>query len=40
MAVLMAGLCAVETAAGEDELFAGDPAGKDQTTDKTPSLLE
>ncbi len=41
VAVLMAALCAVETAAGDDELFAGDPAGKDQTTDKqTPSLLE
>ena len=37
----MAALCAVETAAGEDELFAGQPAGKDQTTDdQTPPLLE
>ncbi len=34
VAVLMAALCAVETAAGEDELFAGHPPGKDQTTDK------
>ena len=40
VAALMAGLCAVETAAGEDELFAGHPPGKDQTTDKTPPLLE
>jgi low temperature requirement protein LtrA len=41
VAVLMAALCAVETAAGEDELFAGHQPGKDQTTDKqTPPLLE
>jgi low temperature requirement protein LtrA len=41
VAVLMAALCAVETATGEDELFAGHQPGKDQTTDKqTPSLLE
>jgi len=41
VAVLMAGLCAIETAAGEDELFAGRRPGKDQTTDRqTPSILE
>ncbi len=41
VAVLMAALCAVETAAGEDELFAGHQPGKDQTTDEqTPPLLE
>ncbi len=41
VAVLMAGLCAIETVAGEDELFADRRPGKDQTTDRqTPSILE
>jgi low temperature requirement protein LtrA len=41
VAALMAGLCAIETAAGEDELFADRRPGKDQTTEQqTPPLLE
>jgi low temperature requirement protein LtrA len=41
VAVLMAGLCAIETAAGEDELFADGRPGKDQTSDQqAPPLPE